>query len=104
MMLSNAPPMALVKTTVPATKATPRTIAKAERSRRSLRATRLRQVTSSTSAALGRRRPGHCGHAVSELLHLVQDLLAVRVTQLVDDPAVGEEDDAVCVRRGHRVV
>src|SRR5687767_4396783 len=88
MMSSKAPPMALVKIMVPATNATPSTIANAESSRRSLRANRLRQVTRHTSAVLG----GGRGFAGSELLHLVQDLLPVRSPELVDDASVREED------------
>src|SRR6478609_10246674 len=100
MMLSNAPPIALVKIIEPATNATPSTIANADSSRRSLRAKRLRQVTRHTSAALARRR----GLAGRELLHLVQHLLAVGTTKLVDDEPVGEEHHPVGVRRRHRVV
>src|SRR6478609_3961642 len=100
MMLSNVPPMALVKTIEPATNATPSTIANAESSRRSLRAKRLRQVTRHTSGAFaGRRRL-----ARGALLHLVQQLLAVGAAELVDDLAVGEEDHPIGVRRRHRVV
>src|SRR3954471_23128968 len=100
MMLSKAPPMALVKIRVPATKATPSTIANAESSRRSLRANRLRQVTRHTSGALARRG----GLARGELLHLVQHLLPVRTAELVDDEPVGEEHHPVGVRRCDRVV
>src|SRR3546814_7738458 len=41
---------------------------------------------------------------VRELLHLGQDLIAVGVAQLVDDLAVGEENDAVGPGCGDRVV
>src|SRR6187431_2843183 len=100
MMSSKAPPIALVKIIVPATNATPSTIANAESSRRSLRAKRLRQVTRHMSVALARRGglPGR------ELLHLVQHLLTVGVAELPDDPSVGEEHDTIGVRRGDRVV
>src|SRR6478735_5136426 len=100
MVMSNLPAMGLVKTIEPATNATPRTIAKAESSRRSLRAKRLRQVTRHTSVALA----GRGGLAGGELLHLVQHLLTVGPTELVDDLAVGEEDHPIGVRRRHRVV
>src|SRR3954453_11610376 len=100
MMSSKAPPMALVKIRVPATNATPSTIANAESSRRSLRANRLRQVTRHTSGALARRG----GLARSELLHLVQHLVAVRTAELVHDEPVGEEHHPIRVRSRHRVM
>src|SRR5579871_2354853 len=79
-----------VSTNVPATKATPSTMAMAVRARRTLWAARLRSVARSTS--------------VPHALHVVDDPLRRRLRHLVDDAPVGEEHDAVRVRRGHRVV
>src|SRR3954451_5655108 len=80
------------KTREPTTKATPSAIANVLISRRTLRASRLFQTARSTSVRrLGGGHPRH-------------DLLALRVAQLVDDPAVREEDHAVGVRRRDRVV
>src|SRR4051812_5406871 len=80
------------KTREPTTKATPSAIANVLISRRTLRASRLFQTARSTSVRrLGGGHPRH-------------DLLALRVAQLVDDAAVGEEDDPVGVRRRDRVV
>src|SRR5688500_3041259 len=95
MMSSNAPPIASVKISEPATNATPSTIANALSSRRTLRATRLRQVTLNISA----RRVGE-----GEGSHPLEDPLGCRVAHLVDHPAVREEDHAVGVARGNRVV
>ena len=85
-----------VKTSEPATNATPSTIANVLISRRSLRPEQALERGAGTSAQRPRRR-GHPGH---DLEHAV----AVGVAQLVDDPAVGEEDHAVGVRRRDRVV
>src|SRR6478672_1107288 len=80
------------KTSEPTTKATPRAIANVLISRRTLRASRLLHTARSTSVhRLGGGHPR-------------DDLLALGVVQLVDDAAVGQEDDAVGVRRRHRVV
>ena len=85
------------KTSEPQTNATPSTIANVLISRRTLRASRLFQAARNTRQSLASTAVGHPGH------HL-EDLLAVGVAHLVDDLAVGEEDDAVGVRRGDRVV
>ena len=84
------------KTSEPTTNATPSTIANVLISRRSLRA---EQALEGCAEHRQRRRLGG-GHPGHDLEHL----LAVGVAQLVDDAAVGEEDDAVGVRRGDRVV
>ena len=98
MMSSKAPPIASVKISEPATNATPSTIANALRSSRSLRATRLRQVT--LSIAQAPRPPAE----LAKLRHPLEHPLGRRVAHLVDDLAVGEEDHAVGVAGGDRVV
>src|SRR4051812_32613716 len=79
-------------TSEPTTNATPSEIAKVLISRRTLRASRLFQTARSTSVR--RLGGGHGG----------DDLVTLRVAQLVDDAPVGEEDDAVGVGRRDRVV
>src|SRR3954447_18944839 len=80
------------KTREPTTKATPSAIAKVLISRRTLRASRLFHTARSTSdRRFGGSHPG-------------DDLLALRIVQLVDDATVGEEDDAVGVGRRRGVV
>src|SRR4051794_14963087 len=103
MMLSKAPLIASVKISDPATKATPRTIAKALSSSRSLRATRLRHVTLSIGSGSA-ARAGARSSVAGELRHAFEDELRVRVVQLPDDAPVGEEDDPVGVARGDGVV
>src|SRR5919112_4594874 len=88
----------VLKVITPARKPMPSTMASVLISRRTLRASRLRQVRRSTSAR--RLLDGR----VLERRHLGEDLVAVGVAQLVDDLAVGEEDDAVGVRRRDGVV
>src|SRR4051794_847090 len=79
-------------TSEPTTNATPSEMANVLISRRTLRASKLFQTARSTSVRrLGGGHPG-------------DDLLALRVAELVDDAAVGEEDDAVGVRGRDRVV
>src|SRR5687768_5180578 len=79
----------VLKVITPARKPMPSTMASVLISRRTLRASRLRQVRRSTSAHRLRHRdvlqPGHLG----------EDQVAVGVAQLVDDLPVGEEEDAV---------
>src|SRR3954452_11912263 len=99
MMPSKAPLMASVKISDPATKATPRTIANALSSNRSLRATRLRQVTLSIGSGSG-ARPGSGAGVARELRHALEDQLGLGVLQLADDAAVGEEDHPVGVAGG----
>ena len=83
-----------LKTRVPTTNATPSTIAKVLIRSRTLRPSRLLSAARNISPP-----PGALIRAMTS-----RTLLAVGVAQLVDDPAVGEEDDAVGVRRRHRVV
>ena len=89
-----------VKISEPATNATPSTIANVLINSRSLRPSRLFQAACSIT------RPGRRGVELAgvHVRHPGQHLLAVRLAQLVDDPAVGEEDHPVGVGRGHRVV
>src|SRR5215210_302136 len=88
----------VLKVITPARKPMPSTMASVLISRRTLRASRLRQVRLSTSA----RRLRHPG--VLQPGHLGEDLVAVGVAQLVDYHAVGEEENTVGVRRRDRVV
>src|SRR4051812_29366826 len=77
-------------TNVPETKATPSVTAATVSSRRSLLVSRLRSETRSTS----RPQPAHD----------LEDPLAGRLWELLDDLAVDQEHDAVGVRRGAGVV
>src|SRR5262245_41405307 len=85
-------------TSDPTTNATPSEIAKVLIISRTLRASRIFQaariIGGSHVGGLGRLGGGHPRH----------HLLAVRVEELVDDPAVREEHDAVGVRRRHGVM
>src|SRR4051794_9739686 len=102
MMLSNVDDRPLLKTRTPDRKATPSTIARPLITSRTLRANRLRRVSLSTSypsglSAASRRKILQAGH-------VLEDLVALRVPDLVDHRAVGEEDHPVAVGRGDRVV
>src|SRR5688572_22917429 len=88
----------VLKVLTPARKPMPSTMATVLISRRTLRASRLRQVRRSTSA----RRLHHRG--VLQAGHLGEDLVAVGVAHLVNDHAVREKEHAVGVRRRDRVV
>ena len=83
---SNALFIVSVRTNVPATKPTPRTIESAVSASRSLRASRLLRVARSMRSALQRLEP-------------VEDAVGRRLPHLVDDVAVGEEDHAIRVAR-----
>src|SRR5688572_28566887 len=92
MMFSKVALRPVLQVLTPARKPMPSTMASVLISRRTLRASRLRQVRRSMSVRRLRHRdvlqPGHLG----------EDRVAVGVAQLVDDLAVGEEQDAVGVR------
>src|SRR4051812_23222510 len=88
----------VLKILTPARKPMPSTMATVLISRRTLRASRLRQVRRSISA----RRLHH--RDVLQPGHLGEDLVAVGVAQLVDDQAVGEKEHAVGVRHRDRVM
>src|SRR5439155_4777952 len=81
-----------VRISAPATAITPSTTAMPDSTSRSLRDSRLFQVACSMSG-----RP-------VQALHGVQHSVGGRVAQLVDDRAVGQEDDPVGVGGGVRVV
>ena len=83
-----------VSMNAPDTKATPRMIAKAVSSTRNLRARTPRTVSRRTGDAI----------ASGQALHSVEHPLGRRFADLVDNLAVGEEDDTVGVRRRIRVV
>src|ERR1700677_4348606 len=79
-----------VRTNVPAMNVTPRTMESAVSAKRSLCASSPLMVTRHTSGA--------------QTADALQDGLGCGVTHLVDDVAVGEEDDAVGVGRAAGVV
>src|SRR5829696_4621449 len=97
-MLSKVALRPVLKVITPARKPMPSTMASVLISRRTLRASRLRQVRRSTSARRLLDRD------VLEPGHLGEDLVAVGIAQLVDDHSVGEEENTVGVRRRDRVV
>ena len=86
------------KIRVPTTNATPSTIANVLISSRTLRASRLLRAARIT----GRCRARSASSVIRAMISSTP--LAVGLAQLVDDPAVGEEDDPVGVGRGDRVV
>src|SRR6478735_10960392 len=98
MMLSNVDDRPLLKTRTPDRNATPSTMARPLITSRTLRASRLRRVSLSTSRLSGLGPAS--GGQVLQPGHVLEDLLALRVPDLVDHQAVGEEHDAVAVRRG----
>src|SRR6476469_7247269 len=83
-----------VKTKVPATNATPRTMAKALIPIRSLWASRLFRVARNISGHPGRVRGAGTG---VEALHPVEHPLGRRLQHLVHDPPVGQEQHPVRV-------
>src|SRR5690606_14916597 len=83
-------PMVSVRIIVPAMKATPSTTARPVSAKRTLWAHRPLYVSLIICAC--------------ESLHAVADRVGGGVLHVVDDPAGGEERDAVGVRRGDRVV
>src|SRR5690625_2563844 len=85
-----------VKMYDPATNATPRMTAKADRPRRSLRAARFLRVARSIASA-------HLAHGVG-LLEAVEHPLGGRLEHLVHKSPVGEEQHPIGVCRGVRVV
>src|SRR6478609_2454637 len=89
-----------VKTKVPATNATPRTMAKALIPIRSLWASRLFRVARNISGHRGRVR----GSVRVETLHPVEHPFGRRLEHLVDDPAVRQEQHPVGVAGGIGVV
>src|SRR6056297_772730 len=89
-----------VRIIVPVVKATPSTIASAVVTSRSFLANRLRK--DSRNMAWISRSAG--GRSVPEPLHAVEHSVGRGPVHLVDDATVSEEDDAVGVRRGDRVV
>src|SRR5689334_10478963 len=95
---SNERPSVSVSTNEPATNMTDSTTAIMDSASRSLRASRLLSVARSIASAL------LLGARHVQALEPVQHALGGGVAQLVDDPAVGEEDDAIRVRGGVRVV
>src|SRR4051794_7610925 len=95
MTSSSALDRELVKTRVPATKATPSTTAATDISMRSLCARRERTLRRNMSG------PSPCG---VELGHPREDALRSRFGHLVDDAAVRQEEHAIGVRRRLRVV
>src|SRR4051812_5929810 len=101
MMLSKVWLSPWLKISTPARNATPSTMASALITSRSLRAARLRRVSRSIGPAPSVREVHRGGLQCGQVL---QHLLAVGTGQLVDHAAVGEEDDAVAVRRRHRVM
>src|SRR4051794_23893530 len=98
MMASNVDDRPLLKTRTPDRNATPSTMARPLITSRTLRASRLRRVSLSTSRSSGLGGAG--GGQVLQARHVLQDLLAPRVPDLVDHEAVREEHDTVAVRRG----
>src|ERR1017187_3019628 len=84
---------------VPETKVTPRMTATAVKARRSLWASRLRRLTFSTG-----RRPALAGLSFAEVADDGEEGVGGGRPGLVDDPAVGEIDPPVRVRRGEGVV
>src|ERR1700761_8812599 len=92
---SNAPVMESVSTYVPATRATPRTIASAVRVARSRRDANPLSATRNTSGRSARS---------GERLHGVDDLGLAGAAHLADDPPVGEEQDPVGDRGGAGIV
>ena len=78
------------RTNEPTTNETPTRMAMEMAMRRPRRARMLRRAMRAVDPVL---------MSVPEALHAVEDLLGRRVGHLVDDPAVGEEHDAVGVRR-----
>src|SRR6478752_10341834 len=96
-----------VKINVPATNATPRTIANALIPIRSLWAKRLFRVARSTSGHRvcdGNRADGPALMLRIEALHPVEDPIGGRLGHLVHDLPVGQEQHAVRVSGGGRVV
>src|SRR6478735_2226418 len=102
MMLSKVDDSPLLKTRTPERNATPSTIARPLITSRTLRAKRLRSVSLSTAYPSGLGRTGR--GEVLQAGHVLEDLLALRVLDLVDHESVGQEDDAVAVRRRDRVM
>src|SRR3954452_18986860 len=82
--------MVSLNTKTPERNAQPAMTASAERRRRPLRARTFFSAMRSTS--------------FPEALHAVEHLLRCRLGHLVDDLAVGEEDDAIGVARRDRIV
>ena len=101
-MLSKVDDRPLLKTRTPDRNATPSTIARPLITSRTLRASRLRRVSLSTSV------PQAC--VVRAAARSCRRVMCSRICSrcgaldLVDHQAVGEEDHAVAVRRGDRVV
>src|SRR5690242_18422343 len=95
---SNERPSVSVSTNEPATNITDSTTAIMDSVSRSLRASRLLSVARSIASVLLRR----ARHV--EALEPVQHAVRGGIAQLVHDPAVAEEDDAIRVRGGVRVV
>ena len=115
--------MVLVSTKVPAMKATPSTMAMQVDTSRRLCDQRERNVVRSMGASgvserggkpgRGRRSRNGCSRtgsggrrclSVAEGLHEVDDGICGRLEHFVNELAVGQHQNPVCIRRGHRIM